>query len=105
MVLMEPASPGFHVFSRYKLPRLGLPLLGALVRQELGITPKVYFEEVARLDWQEIEKADLVGISTITPTAPEAFALVKRIKGARDGMMFRWKDMARTLYAHRALTR
>ena len=84
VVLVEPASPGFHVFSRYKLPRLGLPLLGALMRRELGVTPRVYFEEVARLDWQEIEKADLVGISTITPTAPEAFALVKHIKKERD---------------------
>lgn len=84
VVLVEPASPGFHVFSRYKLPRLGLPLLGALMRRELGVTPRVYFEEVARLDWQEIEKADLVGISTITPTAPEAFALVEHIKKERD---------------------
>lgn len=84
VVLVEPVSPGFHVFSRYKLPRLGLPILGALMRRELGVTPRVYFEEVARLDWQEIEKADLVGISTITPTAPEAFALVKRIKKERD---------------------
>jgi radical SAM superfamily enzyme YgiQ (UPF0313 family) len=84
IVLIEPASPGFHVFSRYKLPRLGLPLLGAQLRQELGITPRIYFEEVAKIDWSEVEKADLVGISTITTTAPAAYAILKRVKRIRD---------------------
>ena len=84
IVLIEPASPGFHVFSRYKLPRLGLPLLGALIRDELGVRPRVYFEEIEKIDWSVVGKADLVGISTITLTAPGAYALVKRIKRMRD---------------------
>ena len=84
VVLIEPKAPGFHVFSRYKLPRLGLPLLGAVLEQELGASVKIYFQECARIDWDEVASADLVGISTITPTAPVAYGLVERIKKITD---------------------
>lgn len=80
IVLIEPKAPGFHVFSRYKLPRLGLPLLGAILEQELGATVKIYFQECSRIDWEEVRDADLVGISTITPTAPAAFGLIERAR-------------------------
>jgi radical SAM superfamily enzyme YgiQ (UPF0313 family) len=80
IVLIEPKAPGFHVFSKFKLPRLGLPLLGAVLEQELGASVKIYFQECARIDWDEVQQADLVGISTITSTAPVAYSLVERIK-------------------------
>ena len=32
---------------RFKLPRLGLPLLGALLKREFGIEVKVYFQEIS----------------------------------------------------------
>jgi radical SAM superfamily enzyme YgiQ (UPF0313 family) len=84
IVLIEPKAPGFHVFSRYKLPRLGLPLLGAVLEQELGASVKIYFQECAKIDWDEVARADLVGISTITSTAPAAYDLVERIKRTSD---------------------
>jgi radical SAM superfamily enzyme YgiQ (UPF0313 family) len=84
VALIEPRSPGLHVFSRYKLPRLGLPLLGALLERELGIKPKIYFQETMRVNWSEVAKADLVGISTITLTAPEAYGILGRIKQIGD---------------------
>ena len=31
VILVEPRYPGLHVFSKFKLPRLGLPLLGAIL--------------------------------------------------------------------------
>lgn len=80
VVLIEPKAPGFHVFSKFKLPRLGLPLLGAILEKELGIEVKIYFQEISKLDWEELQKADLVGISTITPTAPVAYELLESIK-------------------------
>jgi len=83
VVLIEPKAPGKHVFSKFKLPRLGLPILGALIERELGVSSRVYFQEVSRLDWNKILSADLVGISTITSTAPEAFKLLERIKRER----------------------
>lgn len=84
VALIEPGSPGLHVFSKYKLPRLGLPILGALIQKELDIPTKIYFQETTRVDLGEIAKADLVGISTITPTAPEAYNLIRRIKDIAD---------------------
>lgn len=80
ITLIEPKSPGVHVYSRYKLPRLGLPLLGALVERELGIRPTIYVQEISGLDWEDILSSDLVGISTITPTANEAYSILDRIK-------------------------
>ena len=84
VVLIEPRAPGIHIFSMFKLPRLGLPLLGALLERELGIRPKIYFQETMRVNWNEISKADLVGISTITSTAPEAYGILDRIKQIGD---------------------
>ncbi|MBK5092492.1 MAG: B12-binding domain-containing radical SAM protein [Actinobacteria bacterium] len=84
VILIEPRSPGLHVFSRYKLPRLGLPLIGALLERELGIRVKIFFQETTRVNWSEIAGADLVGISTITSTAPEAYSLLGRVKSTGD---------------------
>lgn len=80
VVLIEPQSPGFHVFKRYRIPRLGLPILGAVMKRELDIKPAIYFEETEALNWQEVRDADIVGISAITPTAAEAYGVVRRVK-------------------------
>ena len=82
--LIEPKAPGVHVYAKFKLPRLGLPLLGAMLERELGIRPTIYFQELGNIDWDDVADSDLVGISTITPTAPEAFAILERIKERGD---------------------
>ncbi|MEW6554392.1 MAG: radical SAM protein [Actinomycetota bacterium] len=84
ITLIEPKAPGVHVYAKYKLPRLGLPILGAMLERDLGIRPKIYFQELGNLDWDEVNASDLVGISTITPTANEAFKILARIKEAGD---------------------
>ncbi|MDY6795184.1 MAG: radical SAM protein [Actinomycetota bacterium] len=84
VTLIEPKAPGIHVYSKFKLPRLGLPLLGALLERELGIRPIIYFQEIGNLDWNAIGQSDLVGISTITTTAPEAYAIMDKVKQRWD---------------------
>jgi len=84
ITLIEPKAPGWHIYHKFKLPRLGLPLLGALLERELGIRPTIYFQELGNLDWDDICDSDLVGISTITNTAPEAFAIAEEIKQHGD---------------------
>jgi len=79
VVLIEPRSPGFHIFSLNKLPRLGLPLIGALLKRQ-GYNVRIFCEELRPLDWSEVLRADLIGISSLTPTAPRAYELVRRIK-------------------------
>ena len=84
ITLIEPKAPGVHVYARFKLPRLGLPLLGAMLERELGIRPTIFFQELGGIDWNEVASSDLVGISTITTTAPEAFSILDRIKQKGD---------------------
>lgn len=81
VVLIEPKSPDRHVFSRWKLPRLGLVLLGTRLKAA-GYDVKVFIEEVAPVDFEALFSADLVGISTITSTAPRAYEFAKAARRA-----------------------
>ena len=78
IIFIEPKAPGLHVFSRWTIPRLGSLILGTMLKQ-VGHQVKVFIEEVLRIDWEEIYRADLVGISTITSTAPRAYFYAKQI--------------------------
>jgi len=81
IVFIEPKSPNLHIFSRFKLPRLGCVLLATIAR-ELGHEAKVFVEEISPVDWKETLGADLVGISTITATAPRAYAMAAKVRRA-----------------------
>jgi anaerobic magnesium-protoporphyrin IX monomethyl ester cyclase len=83
IVFIEPKSPNLHIFSRFKLPRLGCVLLATIAR-DLGHEARVFVEEITPPDWNEVRRADLVGISTITATAPRAYAMADRIR--REGV-------------------
>ncbi len=76
---IEPAPPGFHVFSAFKLPRLGLPILGTILRDK-GYQVKLFCQDLAPIDWAEVLSADMVMISTITSTTPEAYRIARQVK-------------------------
>lgn len=76
---IEPAPPGFHVFSAFKLPRLGLPILGTMLRDK-GYQVRLYCPDIAPIDWAELLTADAVMISTITSTTPAAYRIAREIK-------------------------
>jgi radical SAM superfamily enzyme YgiQ (UPF0313 family) len=80
ITLIEPKAPDLHIYSRFKLPRLGLLILGALMRDR-GWDVDWIFEEIQSIDFSRIREADLVGISTITSTAPRAYLIADRIRG------------------------
>lgn len=81
VTLIEPAPPGFHVYSFIRQVRLGLPLLGTLLR-DCGHDVVIYVETLGDIDWQRVQDSDLVGISTITSTAMKAYRYAER---AREG--------------------
>ncbi|MCL5102772.1 MAG: B12-binding domain-containing radical SAM protein [Armatimonadetes bacterium] len=81
VTLIEPRPPGYHVYSRIALPRLGLPLLGTMLKQR-GIEAGVYCQEFHDIDYDDVFKSDLVGISTTTSTAPEAYRIAKQVRDA-----------------------
>lgn len=76
---IEPKSPHIQIFTKYAyIMRLGLVLLGTILKQS-GHDVKIFIEETSKIDWEEINKADLVMISTITSTAPRAYYFAYRI--------------------------
>jgi len=81
IIFIEPAAPGFHVYSFVKQLRLGLPLLGALMAQR-GHQVRIYVESLAEVDWDEVLASDLVGISTTTSTAVRGYRYAQRIRDA-----------------------
>lgn len=78
-VFIEPKPPTPHIFSLYALPRLGGVLLATLLREK-GWEVKVFVEEVAPVDFDVALGADLVGISTITSTAPRSYTLARELQ-------------------------
>ncbi len=75
VLFIEPRAPRPHIFSRVVIPRLGSVLLGTILQNQ-GIDVKVVVEEVAQPDYRNLDfKPDLVGISSISSTAPRAYAL------------------------------
>jgi radical SAM superfamily enzyme YgiQ (UPF0313 family) len=79
IVFIEPQSPNLHIFSQFPLPRLGVFLLGTLAKEK-GWTAEVLLEQSRPIVFDELRGADLVGISTITSTAPRAYAIADRVR-------------------------
>jgi radical SAM superfamily enzyme YgiQ (UPF0313 family) len=72
IVLIEPKAARFHVYTGVPIPRLGCILLGTLLR-DLGYEVNVFVEEIAPVNEGKVREADVVGVSTITCTAPRAY--------------------------------
>ncbi len=72
--LVEPKAPSHHVYDLAVLPRLGLPLMGALLRPA-GHDVAITCEVLSPVDLGDLFRADLVGISSTTATAPAAYRL------------------------------
>ncbi len=74
IIMIEPRSPGKHIYSRYPLPRLGLPILGTIAARR-GCDVSVIIEELAPIDMAKVREADLLCLSTITSTALSTYRL------------------------------
>jgi radical SAM superfamily enzyme YgiQ (UPF0313 family) len=79
IVFIEPKAPNLHIFSKSPLPRLGAIILGTIMKNR-GWEVEVIIEHLCKIDFEDIQSADLVGISTITSTAPRAYAIADRIR-------------------------
>jgi len=79
IILLEPRPPNLHIFSQFYSPRLGTFILGTLMRGR-GWEAEVVIEEWEAIDFEAMLNADLVGISTITSTAPRAYAIADRLR-------------------------
>ena len=85
LTLVEPKAPGRTVFDLVRLPRLGVVILATLVKKIPGVSVGVQIEEISPLEIDEIAKADLIGVSTTTSTAPRAYAICDEIRRRNPG--------------------
>ena len=81
IVFVEPKSTHLHIYSRVCIPRLGSVLLGTIMRNK-GYDVRVYIEDIAPIDMNEVMSADFVGVSTLTSTAPQSYRLADRVRAA-----------------------
>lgn len=83
--LIEPEAAGYHIFTKFPLPRLGLPIIATMLARK-GHDVRFYCDGVARRsarDFHDVLCSDLVGISITTSTAPAGYRLARALKLAR----------------------
>ena len=51
------------------MPRLGTILLSTILKKK-GYNSKAFIEGISEPDWNMLKEADIIGISSITSTAP-----------------------------------
>jgi len=78
--LIEPEPPGMHVWAKVLLPRLGLPIIAAALKEK-GHDVLVYNPTMAPIDWEDVNSSDLVGLSSTTSTASTAYAFAGDLRG------------------------
>lgn len=81
ITFVEPKAPGLHIWQKFQLPRLGALLLGTTL-EHAGHDVRVMYEEGRPLDWKRLRRSDIVCISTITSTAPRAYAIADKLRAS-----------------------
>ncbi len=77
--LIEPEPPGMHVWAKVLLPRLGLPIIAATLKEH-GHDVLVYNPTMAPIDWDDVNTSDLVGLSSTTSTATTAYEFAEQLR-------------------------
>ncbi len=80
-VMVEPRVPGHHIYSRYPVPGLALPTLGALAAAR-GAVVRIYCEMLKPVTDAALAESGLVCLSAFTYNAPAAYALADRARAA-----------------------
>jgi radical SAM superfamily enzyme YgiQ (UPF0313 family) len=76
IVLIEPRASEANVYSKLHMPLLGPVYLGTILKNK-GHEVEVYNEDICVPDYATL-KADLIGISILTPTAKRGYEIAKR---------------------------
>ncbi len=79
IVLIEPKESGWNVFSLFKLPRLGLPILGTLLKKR-GYEVTIFIEKISKIDWRVVYEADVVGVSLVSNTCYEGYEIAQKVR-------------------------
>ena len=82
IALVEVVSDSTHVYSRTRLPRVGIATLGAILKNK-GYACDLWFKEMNAEDKKKLETYDIVGIGSLSSTIGEAYALADRLKQSK----------------------
>ncbi len=85
--LVETRATSHNVYDHSRLPRLGLPQIGAILARA-GHDVRITVETLAPVDWDDLLQADLIGFSTTTATTPPAYAMADRLREAGRTVVF-----------------
>jgi hypothetical protein len=80
--LIEPDAPSMHMWSHSYFVRLGLPMIGATLKQQ-GHDVRIYNPQLAPIDWDDVFTAQLVGLSSTTSTTPATYAIADGLRRRR----------------------
>ena len=80
--LIEPDAPSMHLWSHSYYVRLGLPMIGAALKQH-GHDVRIYNPQLAPIDWDDVHTAELVGLSSTTSTTPATYAIADGLRRRR----------------------
>lgn len=76
---IEAGAPGFHIFSKFPVARVGTVLLPTILKEK-GYEVKAFVEDISEPDWTFVENSDLVCISALTSTAIRAYSITQRAR-------------------------
>ena len=79
VLLIEPKSPDVNIYSKFKMPRMGLAILGTLARQA-GYQVRIVYQETVEVTSEHIMWADVVGFSLTTSTSEEGYRLAEIVR-------------------------
>ena len=80
--LIEPDAPSMHQWSHSSFVRLGLPMIGAALKQQ-GHDVRIYCPQLAPVDWDDVYSAELVGLSSTTSTTPATYDIADDLRHRR----------------------
>jgi radical SAM superfamily enzyme YgiQ (UPF0313 family) len=79
IALIEPKSDEESLWSLVKQPRLG-PVILATILKEKGHNVKIFCESIAPIDWGFVGNCDICGVSYLSHTADEAYAISDKLQ-------------------------
>lgn len=80
VALVETSSQSAYVYSMTYLPRVGLPTIGAVLRDS-GYECDLWFQAMKGFDAEGLRNYDVVGIGSLTNTTPQAYQIGDALKG------------------------
>ncbi len=82
IALLETASDIPNIYSYIATPRLGVPILGSLLRQE-GYEVTIFSEKIRKPTVDELLAFDLIGISSLTNSSTRGYRYADALRGQR----------------------